>query len=238
MTQERDFHSDPVFLCETIRANLILLSSNPTQTVVDAILLHDRSYGDHTYLFETAARIYQTDHARFIATPNTDGSRTGRNIPGEASPGKEWTVRQLLLQGIPIESIKHPNLKSTHTWEENQAFVQLGMKMRWGSAALLTQPHQLLRAMLGTIKAMEKIGYVMEIYTIAPPYTPWYETTKGSQGMEAKIRLEHIDDELSRIPKYQQQGNLATFEELFSYLEARERGALRLTKDLPFDLQS
>ena len=224
------------FFYQANRANLMLLSGYPPKTI-DVIFFHDRSYGDFTNLFQMAASMYKSGIARFIATPNTDGARFGRNIPREASPGKEWVTRQLLALHLPIESIIRPDMPSHHTWEENNAFLQLARERKWRSAAILTQPHQLLRTMLGMVKAMDNTGYLMEVYTATPIYTPWYEITRVNQGEEEKMRVENIDDELIRIPQYQEKGDLASLEELSAYLEARERGSIRFTKDLPPDLQ-
>ena len=112
------------FLYQANRANLLLLSSQPPK-LVDAIFFHDRSYGDFTNLLEMAGVMYKTGAARFIATTNTDAARFGGNIPGEASAGKDWTVKHLLEQQVPIESILHPDTPSHHTREENNSFLEL-----------------------------------------------------------------------------------------------------------------
>lgn len=223
---------DTNFLYKAYTANLMLLSGQ-APNLVDAVFFHDRSFGDFTSLFEMAGRMYKTGVTRFIATPNTDGARFGGNIPGEASPGKIWTRGQLLEQGVPNEIILHPDSPSHQTREENNAFLELSMKMGWGSAIILAHPHQLLREMLGMVKAMNEAEYLMGIYTAAPTFTPWYEVIHVNQGIEFKPRIENIADELQRIREYLQRGALATIDELFVYLEARERGSLRFNRNFP-----
>lgn len=225
---EKDFRSDPNFLYNTTLANLMLLSRQP-QKPVDVLFFHDRSFGDFTNLFEMAGEVYKRGITRFIAIPNTDGARFGGNIPGEASPGKDWTIKRLLEQQVPLENILQPDTPSHHTREENDAFLELSMKMEWRSGIILAQPHQLLREILGMVLVIDAAQYQMEVYTTAPVFTPWYEVVHVNQGIESKPRIENIDDELHRIYKYQQKGDLASFEELFAYLRARERGSLRLT---------
>lgn len=44
----------------------------------------------------------------------------------------------------------------------------------------------------------------------------------GSQGMELKPRRDHVPDEIDRIFKYQADGDLASFDELFAYLAKRD----------------
>lgn len=224
------------FLYKVNTANLMLLSGR-SRGPVDAIFFHDRSFGDFTNLFEIAGTMYKSETATFIATPNTDGARLGRNIPGEASPGKDWTVRQLLKQEVPVESILHPDTPSHHTREENTSFLELSMRMSWKSGIILTQPHQLLRAMLGMVQVMNEAQYLMKIYTATPTSIPWYEVTHVHQGLEEKPRIQNIVDELQRVYEYQQKGDLATFEELFTYLEARDRGSQRFNRNFPPQLQ-
>lgn len=228
---------DSNFLYQANMANLILLSGQ-AQKSVDVLFFHDRSYGDFTNLFEIAGNLYRTGATEFIATPNTDGARFGKNIPREASPGMDWTVKHLQEQQVPLESIFHPETPSHHTWEENNSFLELSMKMEWRSGIILAQPHQLLREMLGMVLIMNKSQYQMEIYTAAPIFTPWHEVVYVNQGFESKPRLLNIKNELQRVYEYQQKGDLATFEELFAYLEARERGSLRLGRNLPPQFQS
>lgn len=226
---------DANFLYLANKANLMLLSGQAPKPV-DALLFHDRAHGDFTNLFETAGRMYKTRAVRFIATPNTDGSRFGGNIQGEASPGKIWTRRQLLEQQIPDEIILHPDIPSLQTREENDAFLELSMKMGWRSGIILAHPHQLLREMLGMVFITNATQYQMELYTVTPAFTSWYEVTRVNQGIEIKQRMKNIDDELCRIYDYQNKGDLANFEELFAYLEARDKGSLKLRIDLPPEL--
>lgn len=229
---------DANFLYQANIANLMLLSGQAPDSV-NAVFFHDRSFGDFTNLFEMAGRMYRTGVARFIVTPNTDGARFGRNIPREASPGKDWTIRHLLEQQVPTESILYPDTPSHHTRQENDSFLQLSMEMGWRSGMILTQSHQLLRAMLGMIRVMDEAHYQMEIYTCAPSSTPWYEVVNGNQGLEeAKPRILYIQDEMQRVQQYQQKGDIATFDELFAYLESRERGSLRFNGNfLPSELR-
>ena len=115
-----------------------------------------------------------------------------------------------------------------HTRGESDFFIEMAREQGWTSAVVLTQPHQLLRAVLGTLKVMELQKYGMEVYGLAPSSTSWFEVVKGSQGMEAKPRFEHIADELNRVSLYQKKGDLVSAHDALSYLRLRELGQLRL----------
>lgn len=214
------------FDAQLYQATVMLLSGEPRQPV-DVLFFHNRSFGDYTGLFEIAEEMFRRERVRFIAVTNNEGERVGSTVPFEANPGKTWCINNLLTQGIPIENISYPHAMAFHTRQENAAFLELSIQRSWTKGVILTQPHQLLRAMLGMVQAMEKTGYVMEIFTATPPSTPWQEEeVSGNQGLESKPRIDHIPDEWERVRKYQASGDLATFEQLFDYLEAREKGNL------------
>lgn len=207
------------------QATVMVLSGQP-QKPVDVLFFHNRSYGDYTDLFEIAGEMFRRGRVRLIAVTNNEGERYGGTNPFEANPGKTWCIENLLTQGIPIESIIYPDTMTFHTRQENDAFLELSIQRSCRKGVILTQPHQLLRAMLGMLQAMKEVGYVMEIFTASPPSTPWQEVARGNQGTESKPRVDHIRDELERVCTYQASGELASFDNLFAYLEARDTGRL------------
>lgn len=245
---EKDFRSDPKFLYNAYRANLMLLSGRP-QKHVDVLFFHNRSFGDYTGLYEMARSMYQERQARFIAITNNEGETyLNPTEPFVANPGKTECIRKL-TEGSRIlrRRILIPEMKALHTREENTAFLDLSIKEGWESAVILAQPHQVLRPFLGLIQTMRQAGYWMDVYAAAPSSTPWLEEVKGNQGEQMKARSEHIDEELGRIYLRQSTNELASFEQLFAYLEAREQGTLvlgqtergsdRLLRDLPPNFQ-
>lgn len=208
----------------------LMLSSGAPQQPVDVLFFHNRSFGDYTGLFEIAGEAFHRGRTRFIAVTNNEGERFGSTTPFEANPGMTECIRLLTeVQQIPPEMIIAPETKAFHVRQENAAFLELSRQRSWRTGIILTQPHQLLRTMLGMVQAMEQQEYHMEVYTTAPSSTPWQEVVRGSQGIDSKPRVEHIADELERIHHYQGTGELATFDQLFDYLNAR--GSERLLRD-------
>ena len=211
---------------ELYQATVMLLSGQP-RGEVDVLFLHNRSFGDYTGLFEMAQAMIRQDVVRFITVTNNEGERVGSTTPFEANPGISWCINQLIYgHHILPERILHPDMKAFHTREENDAFLELADERGWLSGVILAQPHQLLRATLGMVRAMIETGYAMAIYTAAPPDTPWQEVVSGNQGLQVKPRADHIRDELERVLKYQATGELASFDDLYAYLEARDTGKL------------
>lgn len=211
------------------QATVRMLSSAP-RSPIDAIFFHNRSYEDDTGLLNIAEKSIKIGSARFIAVTNNEGERFGSDVPFEANPGKTEYIRRLLTLGIPEERIIIPTLKAYHTRQENTAFLILAKERRWTTGAILTQPHQALRTMLGAIQAMEEVGYQIYLYTLTPGYTPWHEVVMGNQGVAAKPRWQHIEDEYNRILTYQETGELASFDNLLTYLDTRDNGQLDLGK--------
>lgn len=226
----------------------VMLSSDEPHQPVDVLLFHNRSYGDYTGLFEIARKMFEEGRVRFIAVTNNEGERFGSTIPFEANPGMTECIRLLTQeQKIPANRILYPESRAFNAREENSTFLELSRQNEWRTGVILTQPHQLLRAMLGMVQTMEQQEYQMGVYTTAPSSTPWQEVVRGNQGTDLKPRVEHIADELERIHRYQTSGELATFDQLLDYLEAREKGNLilgpvqrgseRLMRDFPPNLQ-
>lgn len=227
----------------------VMLLSGRAKQPVDVLFFHNRSFGDYTNLYEMAGEMFKRGRVGFIAVTNNEGERFGSTVPYAANPGMTEHIRRLTEeQQIPPENILHPETRAFHTRQENDAFLELSKQMVWRSGVILAQPHQIIRPMLGMLQAMDVGGYQMEIYTAAPEVTPWLEVVRGNQGIELKPRIEHISDELERIYRYQTSGELATFEQLFDYLKAREerslildpmeRGSKKLTGHLPPSYQS
>ena len=206
------------------QATVMLLSGQP-RGGVDVLFFHNRSFGDYTGLFEIARAMIR--QVGFITITNNEGERVGSITPYEANPGMSWCINQLTQKHrVPPEKILHPDMRAFHTRHENEAFVKQAEERGWLSGVILAQPHQLLRATLGMVQAMEQSGYMMAIYTAAPPDTPWQAEVRGNQGFQEKPRVDHIRDELERVFRYQATGELASFDELFTYLKARDIGKL------------
>ncbi len=206
---------------QVYQATVMLLSGEPTQPV-DALFFHGRSFGDTTNLFELAADFYRRGRTRFIALFNNEGERPGTTLPHQTNEGITWFRKQLVNNGVNQQQIISSRQGGYNTKMENNEFLDLSRDEGWTSAVIMTQPHQLLRAMLGMVRTIRDRNYWMNIWTLAPHLTPWYESVSGSQGFQSKPRIDHIADELIRIPQYQRQEDLASFEELFDYLKRRD----------------
>ncbi|MEK7560314.1 MAG: hypothetical protein AAB522_03390 [Patescibacteria group bacterium] len=198
---------------ELYAAICMILSDRPVEKI-DAIFFHGRGVDDHDGLFELSTSFYKDGLAKFIVINGFDGFL---NAPGRGFYLSEFVTRRVLRPYIVLSDA------ASNTKEENDAFVKLSRCKNWRSAAILTQPHQILRAFLGAINSMRKQNYLMRLYAIFPHSTLWFKHVFGSQGAENKERFEHIFEELKRIPIYQEKGDLCTFSEFFEYIKNRDK---------------
>lgn len=204
-------------------ARIVLLSDWPTDPV-EAIFFYARSHDDDDEnIFRTASELA----SRFggcVVINGSDGELADGTGPGVAWAGKGIWIDRLKDFGItPL--LTRPALDNK---DENEAFLSCAIAQGWKSAAILTQPHQIVRTFLGAVKSMADRDYWMRLHAVAPKSVDWWKVVRGSQGAEALPRGMHIGKEDSRIPLYQLKGkygkggrDLATYEELFAYLQRR-----------------
>jgi len=170
-------------------------------------------------VLRAAAGLYLKGVVPRIVIPGYDGNPDGHGgvIP-TAYPGwKKWR-NELVLLNVHIGHIKQTRGRGSNTKTEGDDFLSLAKEKELTRALVVTQPHQMLRAMLGLIRSMEQLGYWMSVLPVCPSQVSWRAQTYGSQGGKCIPRYSHIGEEWLRIPRYQAQDDLATLEELQAYL--------------------
>ncbi len=228
MITERSSQEENQFAKDIYEATLLVLTDKlPQQT--DALFLHGRSYGDDEGLFELVSQLYKDGRIKSVIIPGTDGRRHGASIPGEAWPGQKAWMKKLKELGVDKVHLSDPGY---NTRTETDSFLKASSEKGWKSVAVLTQPHQILRAMLGTVKSMEERNTWIRVYALIPPNTSWGSEVFGSQGEKSLPRIDHIKEELVRIHRYQEKGDLASFEQLFMYIAVRNA-----TEETPADIK-
>lgn len=206
----------------------VLLKDRPPKPV-DAIFLFGRSYFDagKNDIFHEAANLIKEGKARHIFISDSEGQRVGGTTPREANPGKTLWTDRLVRLGVNRNQIVYcpnavPGELGFHTKTEGDAFLNMAANLNLGSAVVLTQPHQIARAMLGVVKTINDTGQEIDVWCMAPDSTDWNKRVMGSQGKELKPRRDHVPDEIDRIFKYQKEGYLASFDDLYAYLDKRD----------------
>lgn len=201
-----------------IEAITILLSDWPP-VPVDVLFLYGRARGDEEGLLELVASLQKQELAKHVIINGSAGERHKRSIPGEAWPGKDDWTKQLQILGVA--SI-HYSVPGFNTLEESAGFLRAAKENNWKTAAIVAQPHQLLRAMLSLIKLMADQNFWIRIYAISPKTCNWWKEVLGSQGTMLLPRYQHIQQELLRIDEYVANESIAKPEELLAYYKQRE----------------
>lgn len=199
----------------------VMVAGNQPPRPVDTLFFHGRSFGDETGLFELAGNLYHQGLVKHIVLFDTEGEREGESELFKANRGKTAYTKDLRKIGVKKRDIFYGG-PGTNTKTEIDGFLSIATENSWNSVAVMSHPHQILRTMLSLVKSMDEQNYWIYAYSATPPFSLWQEKVHGSQDLESKSREEHVQDEFVRIPRYQKQGSLASFEELFGYLRKRE----------------
>ncbi len=189
--------------------------------------------GDEGVL-DIAVKVCRAKLVQCIALPGYSGSYpAGPGTPRSETgyPGYETWSSALQGWGVPAAQIVPcgtddftPDGKSQHTRSEADSFVRLARARAWRHGLAICAPFHALRVMLSLVQSMKEIGYEYRVDPIMPQMTDWTRRAYHSQGQKQLPRHQHIAEEWSRIPRYQQTGFIGSFTELKNYL-IRQLGA-------------
>jgi len=206
------------------RLVVLMMGRFPCQPV-DATFVFGRAQRDYeategdSGILETAAELYHKKLTHFLSLPGTKGKLAVGGVAVMTTyPGPEVFSRCLEERGVPVDRIVPTAEAPPHTRGDSDAFVELAKDRAWSTAVVVTQPHQMLRAMLGVLKSFEKYAYPMQVLPVCPRCVNWNKNVYGSQGALLLKRHEHVQQEWGRITRFQEKGDLASLEELNSYL--------------------
>lgn len=213
---------------ETLYHVMVLMSGRFPTNPVDATFVFGRASGDweedlcNNGVLHIAVALYRAGLAEYVVIPGYDCTQTAEGLPVPTGyPGRErWKGFLQERLEVPHHCIWSTRGHGTNTKTEGDDFILLARKRGWKSAAVIMQPHQALRAMLGLVRSLEQLQYPMRIVPVIPQRVQWKKHVFGSQGQGGFERYKHIAWEWERIPKYQANGDLASLQELYSYLLA------------------
>lgn len=114
-----------------------------------------------------------------------------------------------------------PDGRSWNTRTEVLDFLQLAKDRGWTRALVVCTPLHVLRVMMTLVQGMKDTGYELRCDPVTPRAVSWTWWVYHSQGGEKLPRFQHVDRECARLPLYQQNGSLCSFQELHAYLLRR-----------------
>lgn len=140
-------------------------------------------------------------------------------------PGfSEWKYK-LQKTGCPIERIEGVEIDDTfslNTLIESEALIRFAKQKGYPSLFVVAPPFQQLRAFMTSVTVALREYPELSLYSYPAVAMPWQEEVVHSQGTLKATRSELIHMEFERINKYQKKGDLASFEEVLTYLNNRQ----------------
>jgi hypothetical protein len=174
-----------------------------------------------------AAQLHRLSGAP-VVIPGYCGVDHGQGLTGYPGP-RVWRDALALL-GVPDHKVKVLTGSGCNTRTEMDDFLNWFVENGGETAMAVTQQPHALRAMLGTVKSLSERNLSHCVIVPMWPYLfDWNRACYGSQGEGRYPRIQWIDEEFDRIPRYQKTGDLATLEQLFEYLSRLYRQVVDLT---------
>lgn len=223
--------AEQLYHSQFLEAQEKVLNDRPTEPV-DAALFFGRSWFDAEKwgVYQLMKDLYGQGMIKYIVLYGSDGQKFGETVPDVVGPGKRFARDRLVKMGVPNKSILDSELEDpikNNTLEEGKGMINLVKARGWKRVVAVANAHQLLRATLGLVQIIDdQEGTPIDLWTAAPSDTDWKRRVRGAQGEHFGPRSDHITLENNRIPIYQKNGDIASFEKYFAYIQNRgqERG--------------
>lgn len=202
----------------------MMLGSDRPSGKLDVLYVPGLSVGmlESANILDIAAGYMRRGNAAYLAFNGSDGSGALNAPPGSAWPGKDYYVTELLKRDVPQGALV-PTGPGMHTRDETDKFVLAAKNYSWKRAGYLTVAYHYPRVFSCLVKSMQEMDYDLDVWACSPPTTNWYHPMLGSQGLEQTRSVEAALDDVRKCITYVERGYGASFDKVFSYLEARER---------------
>lgn len=194
----------------------ILCDTEPG-AVVDGAYLFAQSSDNQDSVLKTGVELLSKRQVRRLLLQDSG--------PGFGFPGYKSWHDQLTSSGINSADICGvPTIPSEifHTAVEADALVQFARENAYAAIIIIASPFHQLRAFINTVTFTIRCYPELRVYSRAGANLPWNETATHSQGTLRKSRYELIRSEFERIERYRLKGDLATDDEIETYLNWRD----------------
>lgn len=148
-----------------------------------------------------------------------------KTVPKSGHPGYEAWKEKLVQKGIKenlIAGVPLPETPIIHTLIEAEALMHFARQNAYKQLYVTAAPFHQLRAYMTAVTAALNIFPQIRLYSQPGTALPWLEEVLHSQGSIHGTRNKLIAGELERIEKYKNKGDLASVEQVLSYLNRRD----------------
>jgi len=183
---------------------------------VNGAYLYCQTDGNQQSLFQTALFLIDNSFTSKILILQTE-AKCGY-------PGFSQWKGQLLATGLTeeqIEGVEIIELPILHTLIESEALIHFARQEGFTSLLVLAPPFQQLRAFMTAVTVAIREYPELLLYSYPAVAMPWQEEVVHSQGTLQATRSELIHMEFARINTYQEKGDLASFDDVATYLDNR-----------------
>jgi hypothetical protein len=184
----------------------------------DGAYLFGQTADNQQSVFETGVDLVNRQRARRLLIPDS--------TPQCGYPGfRAW--RQALgglgLGESDIVGVSTASLPGLNTLAEAEALVRHARAEGLARIFVVAPPFHQLRAFITTVSVVLREFPELRVYNRVGAALPWDETAVHSQGVLQCTRGELIHSELARIERYRRKGDLVSQDEVFAYLQWRDR---------------
>jgi hypothetical protein len=190
-----------------------LQPENPT----NGAYLYCQTKSNQQSIFQAAHFLLNNTLTHRILILNT---KAKKGYPGFVEWKKQ--LHQLGLSEEKIEGVLNKETLMLNTLIESEAIIRFARQHSYHSLFVVAPPFQQLRAFMTAVTVALREYPELLIYSYPGVAMPWQEEVIHSQGTLKAKRCDLIQEELERIEKYQSKGDLASPDQVLSYLNKRE----------------
>lgn len=199
---------------ELIELTIRILSDTGPATPADAIYLFGQTTSNQSSAFSAA----QESNAKNILILDT--------LPRSGYPGFASWKSELIYLGIAenrIHPVSMDDAKLLNSRTESIALVEYAKTNNIHTLEIIAPPFHQLRALMTAITIVLEMNADIAVYSRPGKPIPWTETAVHSQGKLNAPRSRLIHEELIRIETYQKKGDLASTDDVLTYLNSRDQ---------------
>lgn len=183
---------------------------------VDGAYLYCQTESNQQSLFQLARFLVENSYTSKILALQT-GAQCG--YPG-FGPWRQQ-LRGMEIADEQIEGVDVGIIQQLNTLTESEAVIRFARQKGYAALFVVAPPFQQLRAYMTAVTVTLRLYPQLQLYSYPATAMPWHENVVHSQGTLQATRRELIHAELDRIDRYQKKGDLASFEDVLTYLENR-----------------
>ncbi len=198
----------------------VLCDFVPTGLKLDAVHLMGQTADNQESVIARAVELIKADKFGCL-------TMFKEKISGQPG-GKIWEkeIRNRIGQvSIPIIQLSFPFIEGvnmSNTYGEAITVVSEAKSRGWKHIAIVAQPLHQLRSFLAFVTVVERDLPELKVYNIVGQSLSWSQRVVHSQGVLTGVRADLLQEEFSRVMKYQQIGDLVSEHTALQYLNRRD----------------